>query len=41
MSIKMSDSEGSGDGNGFLRVVLDSVLINFDERMKSLFDLVP
>jgi hypothetical protein len=41
MSIKMSDSEGSGDVNDFLRVVLDSVLINFDERMKRLFDLVP
>lgn len=40
-SIKMCDSEGSGDVNGFLRVVLDFVLINFEKWMKSLVDLIP
>jgi hypothetical protein len=40
MRIKMCNSEGSGDVNGFLRVVLDSVIINFEERMKSLVYLI-
>jgi hypothetical protein len=40
-SIKMCDSEGSGDVNGFLRVVLDSVLFNFEEWVKRLVDLIP
>jgi hypothetical protein len=41
MRINMCDSEGSGDVNGFQTVVPDSVIINFEEWMKSLVDLIP
>ncbi len=41
MSIKMCDSEGSGDVNGFPRVGLDSVITNIEGWMNSLVNLIP